>query len=296
MEKKMENKVIELKQKPIIAYELVEQKGKEVQELIDSLSLDTIEATEDNLKTIKSTRTNLSKEFKIFEDQRKMVKELIMKPYNDFDEAYKKHISVLFKDADVLLKDKTSTVESKLLDEKVVGISNYFQQLNTHDFISFNDLGLKIIRSKSDTVIKNEIEDYLFDIETSINTIKTLENNDRVLAKFQISKDLNSAISQTNIELQREKEIADRKEAQRVAQEQIEEEARLREAQRQQAQNEVIDAVIEEPVIQDEPIVQKVVQTPQAPKIFKSSFTVFGTQEQFTELKQFMNIKGIRYE
>ena len=204
-------------------------------------------------------------------------------------------LSVLFKDADVLLKDKTSTVESKLLDEKVVGISNYFQQLNTHDFISFNDLGLKIIRSKSDTVIKNEIEDYLFDIETSINTIKTLENSDRVLAKFQISKDLNSAISQTNIEIQREKEIADRKEAQRVAQEQIEEEARLREAQRQQELNEVIEAVIEEPIIQPEPA-QQVVQTPQAPKIFKSSFTVFGTQEQFAELKQFMNNKGIRHE
>ena len=289
------NKIIVLEQKPIISYDLVEAKGKEAQALIDSLRLDMIEATENNLKTIKSTRTNLSKEFKIYEAQRKMVKEHIMKPYNDFDEAYKKYISVLFKDADVLLKDKTSTVESKLLDAKVDGIKNNFEELNKFDFVSFNDLGLKIIRSKSDTVIRSEIEEYLSNIDNAIATIQTLENSDRVLAKFQMSRDLNSAISQTNIEIQREKEIADRKEAQRVAQEQIEEEARPIEVQRQQAQDEAIEDVIEEPIIQPEPV-QQVVQTPQQPKIFKSSFTVFGTTEQFAELKNFMNERGIRYE
>lgn len=270
----MKNDVIVLKQKPIIAYDLVEQKGKEVRGLIASLNLNEIEPTEDNLKTIKSTRTSLSKEFKIFEDQRKMVKELIMKPYNDFDEAYKKHISTLFKDADVDLKNKASIVEDMLLEAKTDSLKDYFEIVNTFNFVKFEDLQLKIIRSKPDTAIKSEIDIYLADIENALTTIKTLENSERVLAKFQISKDLNSAISQTNLELQREKEIIKQKEEQEAAQEQRRSKEAAKPKEKQQIKKETKE---------------------DQPKTFKSSFVVYGTREQFAELKEFMNNKGIKY-
>jgi hypothetical protein len=284
-----ENKVIVLEQKPIISYGLVEQKGKEVGELISSLKLGEIEASETNLKLIKDTRSSLSKEFKIFEDQRKMVKELIMKPYNDFDEAYKQHIKILFEDADKQLKEKTTSVENVLLDEKINGIKEYFNEINKFDFIKFDDLNLKIIRSKSDNVVKSEIDNYMIAIDGAIETINTLEYSDRVLAKFQISKDLNSAISQTNIEIQREKEIFERKEAQRIAEEQRKENQRLADEQlKNEEQNIQQDVYVEQPAYEPE---QK-----EEPKVFKASFTVLGTKEQFAELKQFMKNKGIRYE
>jgi len=66
---------------------------------------------------------------------------------------------------------------------------------------------LKIIKSKSDKYIKTEIDEYLANIEMSISTIKTLPNKERVLAKFQMSRDLNRSISETNIEIQREEQI-----------------------------------------------------------------------------------------
>jgi hypothetical protein len=289
-----ENKVIVLEQKPIISYGLVEQKGKEVGELISSLKLGEIEASESNLKLIKDTRSSLSKEFKIFEDQRKMVKELIMKPYNDFDEAYKQHIKILFEDADKQLKEKTTSVESALLDEKINGIKEYFNEVNKFDFIKFDDLNLKIIRSKSDNVIKSEIDNYITAVDVAIETINTLENSDRVLAKFQISKDLNSAISQTNIEIQREKEIFERKEAQRIAEEQRKENQILADEQRKNEEQNIVHQ--EEDVCVDQPAYQPEPKQEDQQEIFKASFTVFGTKEQFAELKQFMKNKGIRYE
>jgi len=47
---------------------------------------------------------DLTKDFNDLENQRKMVKEIIMKDYNLFEDDYKKLISSLFKTADDQLK------------------------------------------------------------------------------------------------------------------------------------------------------------------------------------------------
>lgn len=204
-------KVVELKQAPIILYDAIEKKSKEVTARIQSLNIEELEATEDNLRVLKTTRTELSKELKNLEEQRKLVKDLVMKPYNDFEEAYKKKISDYYKRADVVLKEKIDYVEDKTLQIKIDGTKNYFDECNTHEFIKFEDLELKIIKSKSDKSIKDEIDDYLAKVGNELNTIDTLENKDRVLAKYQMHKDLNRAISETNIEIERERKIeADR--------------------------------------------------------------------------------------
>ena len=49
--------------------------------------------TEENVKTIKQVRADLNKEFKEVEQQRKTVKEQVLKPYNDFETIYKQYIS-----------------------------------------------------------------------------------------------------------------------------------------------------------------------------------------------------------
>lgn len=41
--------------------------------------------TEENVKAIKQVRADLNKEFKEVEEQRKTVKEQVLKPYNDFE-------------------------------------------------------------------------------------------------------------------------------------------------------------------------------------------------------------------
>jgi len=263
-----DSKVIVLEQKPIISYDLVEQKGKEVSEKIASLNLEAIEANEDNLELLKSTRAELKKEFDTFESQRKMVKELVMKPYNDFDEAYKAHISSLFKDADLQLKEKVSFVDDEILSIKIDGIKEYFVEVNKYDFIAFDDLELKIIKSITDKKIKEQIDEYLTAVENNLSMIETLENSDRILAKYQLHKDLNRAISEAQVEVKREAEI--------------------------KAQNEAKDEQVKKEA--QEQINEEIEEHENAPQKFRASFTVLATKDQLAKLKAFMNSEEISYE
>lgn len=285
------SKVIEVTQKPIIEYSVIDEVAKKVEAKIESLDIDTLEPTDENLSLIKSTRAELNNDFKTLEEQRKLVKDIVLKDYNIFEDKYKKLIASKFKEADATLKGLVQTVTDEILNKKIEGIKSYFDDVNAYDFVSFEDLGLKIIKSKSDKKIKDEVDEYLFNIKQSLETIETLKNKDRVLAKFQMSKNLSDAIAQTNMEIQREEQIKARNEAKAKA----EQERQEREAQRSEQQREGFDekqSTTQEPAaIQEKQVIQK-----EEPKTFKSSFTVYGTREQFKLLKQFMNENNIKYE
>ena len=92
------SKIIEVTQKPIIAYSLLQEMSDKVGIKIDSLSIGTLEPTEDNLSIIKSTRAELNNDFKTLEEQRKMVKDIVLKDYNIFEDEYKTLISTKFKE------------------------------------------------------------------------------------------------------------------------------------------------------------------------------------------------------
>lgn len=281
------SKAIIVTQKPIIMYELLEPISKNITAKIQSLNIESLYPTEDNLALIKRTRTDLKKDFDSLEDARKMAKELIMADYNRLDEMYKKLISSPFKIADDQLKTLVDTVESGILKIKIDSIKEYFNGENTFDFVIFDNMNLKIIKSKSDKIIKTEIDEYLANIKMSLATIETLTNKERVLAKFQMSKDLNRSISETNIEIQREEQIkAQNEERER----QTEERKRLLEESQRIASEQFQDEVEQEP---SEPIVQ---ENNVDEQVYKAKFAVFATKAQLKELKQFMNERGIRYE
>lgn len=290
------SKAIVVTQKPIIVFELLEPISQNVTAKIQSLNIESLEPTEDNLALIKRTRTDLKKDFDDLENARMMAKELIMKDYNTLDELYKKLIKSPFADADLKLKNLVDTVESGILKLKIDGLKEYFEDQNTFEFVSFDDIGLKIIKSKADKGIKTEIDEYLANIKMSIATIETLPNKERVLAKFQMSKDLNRSISETNIEIQREEQIkaqnAERERLDVERKQRAEEQQRILIQQRQEAE----DAIVQE-VLQANPQLEK--QEPQPiteDQVYKASFTVYATKAQLSELKTFMKEKGIRYE
>lgn len=83
------SKIIEVTQKPIIEYSFIDEIAKNVEAKIESLNIDTLEPTEDNLSVIKSTRAELNNDFKTLEEQRKMVKDIVLKDYNAFEDKYK---------------------------------------------------------------------------------------------------------------------------------------------------------------------------------------------------------------
>lgn len=278
------NKVIEVTQKPIIEYSVIKEVSLRVDEKIKSLSLETLEVSENSLVSVKNIRAELSKDFKVLEEQRKLVKDIVLKDYNEFEAQYKELIASKFKDADLLLKGKIDEVTDAVLNKKIDGIKEYFESVNTHSFIKYEDLELKVIKSISDKKLKEEINAYLENVKISLDTIETLPDKDRVLAKYQMFKDLNTAISQTNIEIEREKQI----EEQRLAKEETEK-------QRQEQLKKQSEVVVNAEANDTNPFEEQV-QPQQEEQIFKSSFTVFGTKEQFKLLKEFMNNNNIKYE
>jgi len=285
----MDANIIVVEQKPIIKYSLLKQISEEVSSKIEALDIDNIDANEDTVRTIKRTRTELGKEFKTLEEQRKMVKEIVLKDYNEFEDAYKSLIATHYKDADIKLKMLVSSVEDKILQKKIDGIKEYFNTMNTYDFIRFEDLGLKIIKSRSDKSIKEEIDAYLEAVTQNIETIKTLSYPNRVLAKYEITKDLNSAISQTNIEMQREEEIKKRKEErERLAKEEQEK----REAEAKQQTEAQQEAIFDTPENDEPPAFRE--PEPTQEQVFKTSFFVKGTKTQLKKLKAYIINEGIK--
>ena len=255
----------EVVQNPIIEYSKLQEISDKVKAEVDSFGVDSIEATEENLSLMKKTRASLNNRFKEFEDRRKFIKSTVLKPYNDFEKSYKTLISSVFNDAESLLKSNISSVESGILNEKIEGLKSYFDEVNDLEFVKFEHLDLKINRSTSDKSIEESIDSQLDGIKQDLATIDTLSNKDRVLVRYQMSRDLNASISAVNIEMEREKEIA-----------------------------EVSQRVEEEPAIEAQAAVQEVARDDE--EVYKTSFKVTATMQQLKELKEFMNSRGIRYE
>lgn len=266
-----------IEQKPIIKYSELENIGEFVKEKIASIGIDSIEATEVNLSVLKSTRAALNNQFKDFEDRRKFIKDTVLKPYDDFEDKYKSFITINFKNADDQLKGKITTVESGILNNKIDALKVYFSENNPFDFVKFEQLGLKITRSASDKSIKNQIDLALSQIAVDIETINTLQHKERVLAQYQMSLDLNAAISSVNIAIERENQIE------------------AAEKEKEVIQQEAPKAlpVIEEPKDVEPEAIAEVVENSE---LYKTSFKIIATKQQIRDLKQFMEEKGIRYE
>lgn len=265
----MENKIIKLEQVPVIDYKGIEDIKNEVATRMTNLKLDELVVTEENVKEIKQLRTTLKKEFTEYEDVRKLIKDQVMKPYNDFEAKYKE-MAVFYTGADNKLKAKINEVEDSLLQIKIDEIKAYFDDVNKNEFISFEDIGLKIIKSKSNKSYCDEIDEYLKGVANDLTTIETLENKSRVLAKYQISKNLNQAISETNIEIEREKAIKQREEE---------------EKQRNLFNAEDVDKKPQEPIKEE---IKEAKETTKDAEILEMTFTVVGTIEQLKLVKQFI--------
>lgn len=281
------NDLPEVVQKPIIEYSKLQEISNKVKAEVDSFGIGKIEETEENLSLMKKTRASLNNRFKEFEDRRKFIKSTVLKPYDDFEKSYKTLISSVFSNAENSLKSSINTIEAGILDEKTQGLKSYFESVNTFDFLKFEHLDLKINRSTSDKSIQDSINEQLEQVQQDLATINTLPNKDRVLVRYQMSRDLNASISAVNIEMEREKSIA---EAKRKADEKaakLAEQRRLQEAQ--QAEKEAS-------ILEEAPAVEQETQPAQAEEILVTSFKVIATMQQLKELKEFMDLKEIRYE
>ena len=201
------NTLIKLKQSPVIEFSDMEARGLEVQESIAQMNIDKIEPTEENRSMMKKMRTTLNKELSVFEDQRKMIHSKITEPYNAFKDSYEINIKSVYQSATEKLKEKISEVEKRMLDIKKTTLTAYFEEHNTHNFITIDNVGLNIILSASEKKLKEQIDKFLDQVDSEVESISAMENSVRILGYYQKTLDLADSISSVNADIKREEEL-----------------------------------------------------------------------------------------
>ena len=285
-----EEQLITLQQPPIIIYERIKAVGQQIEAKIAELNLDNQLVTEDTKQALKNTRAELNKEFATFEQQRKLIKEMVNAPYEAFEKAYKDNIKVHYEQADSTLKSKLTEFDNHLRQDKEDRARAYFIEAckaNNIDFLPFEKLYLKININTSDKSLRESIDSTIERVVKDLETANFIPENDEfkaeVLTEYKQTLDVSAALrkaqyrkQQREAELQRIEEQKKRAEQARLVAEE-----RARETAPLQAPAQVQPA-------------QEATQTQPAPELVQTTFTVQGTREQLQALKQYIISNNIQ--
>jgi len=281
-----EEQLITLQQPPIIIYERIKAVGQQIEAKIAELNLDNQLVTEDTKQALKNTRAELNKEFATFEQQRKLIKEMVNAPYEAFEKAYKDNIKVHYEQADSTLKSKLTEFDNRLRQDKEDRARAYFIeacQANNIDFLPFEKLYLKININTSDKSLRESIDSTIERIVKDLETANFIPESDEfkaeVLTEYKQTLDVSAALRNAQYRKQQRKDELQRIEAQRATAEQ----ARLdaEEIARETAPLQAPAQVTNEAQADE----NKVIQT---------TFTVQGTRSQLQALKQYIISNNIQ--
>jgi hypothetical protein len=207
------NNEIKLVQKPIISHEL-KAVGQSIAKRLEELNLPNLIANEDTLKYLKETRATLNKEFDILEKDRKILKTALNEPYNEFEQVYKEEVTDRYTPALSLLKDKVSSVEIKIKDEKKEAIKSYFVELclsENIDFVCFDQLNLDINISTTEKAYKEKCNEFIAKVQDDLRLIKSMDFEVEIMAEYKSTLNVSKSIQ----------DIKDRKERERVESERV---------------------------------------------------------------------------
>lgn len=275
------NSLIVVKQLPVIEQQLLMVKQKIESRVQEALSL---ECTVETVKDIKKVRAELNKEFKEFEMRRKAVKELIMKPYDEFDRYYKDCITEQYKKADIQIRDRIASVESSLLSDKYDKIKAYYDECVKSvglEWIPFEIALPSITLSASVKSLQKTVKEFIDKVNSDIKLIHTMQNSDEIMVEYKKNYDVSLS---TQIVLERKAEIENEKQF------------AIQAEQREIANNQVIKKV-EETVEETEPLTAPaVVKEVQSEPEYPCRFKVTGTIAQLKALKEYMIAENLKFE
>lgn len=274
--------LIEVKQLPII-----EEQLKNVSAVIDERvkNATSLVCTEETVKTIKELRAELNKDYKEFEAQRKMVKEQVLKPYNDFEDIYKKCISDKFRNADLILKGRIETVENELKAKKEQEIKDYFEEYKTAieiDFITYEQAKINVTLSASMKSLKEQAKTFIDKIADDLKLIETQEHKAEILVEYKQTLNVSNAITTVTNRFKAIEEEK-RKEEQKVVHIEMNENHEITKESHEQ-----LEGIFNKPLEQPKEEIQE--------DILTLRFTVRGTRTKLKALKQFLESGGYEYE
>ena len=270
------NDLIIIEQLPIIKERLASVSEEIEKKTAEALAMI---CTEETVKTVKALRADLNKEFKTLEDQRKTVKEAVMKPYDEFDQLYKDLISSKFKAADAELSSKITEVESALKEAREKEVRAYYDEYAASLHISgysFDRAGVNVTLSASLKSLKDAAKAFADRVYSDLLLIGTQEYSAEILVEYQKSLNASEAIRlviDRHLAIEEEK----RKEAERAAITKTETVA-----------VEAVDAFLPPPEVIAEP--------PKKTQLFTTTFRVTGSKDQLIALRDYLKNGGYKYE
>lgn len=319
-------KAIILKQNAVIQHDLLNV-GKMVDERLEELNIENLVATDDTIRALKTLRTELNKELRDFEEQRKTIKNIVAKPYMDLEEVYKEEVSEKYNNALTILKDKIDEHEMRVKLEKQKVIESYFNEVRDytgHSFLKYDDLDIKINLSTSIKKYREEVDEFVKRVDDDIKLISTQDHEAEILVEYK--KDLNCSRAIQDVA---ERRAAEKYEAEKRKNEELKrresmlnwllfEFKEFENAYVQKAHNDLyisvedvetrseieFDAIITnmERRIKERYKVSAPVkiappqQESEAPKMLKARFEVEGTLEQLKALKECLINNNITYK
>lgn len=271
-EELLPKELIKVIQVPEIEFTKLKEFNAQIMFNINSLDLENMVATPDNVKEIKAKRTDVRKSLQALEDSRKFTEKTIMGPYKAFEKEYNKLVKLPLTVADKLLKSKIDTVEDDLRKEKTNKFKEYVETLKVQydmPFINFEDLNLNIQLSTTESSLTDEIHAFFVKVENDLRVIDTNVNKTRVLAMYMKDLDLANAIVNVENAIQVEQALE----------------------AKQQAVEVVEPAAVEAAPVEIAPTVVEARE-----ELVKAQFIVTGTKAQLKELANYMESRGIKYE
>ena len=273
--------LIEVKQLPVI-----EEQLRSVSTVIDERvkNATSLVCTEESVKTIKEIRAELNKDYKEFENKRKLVKEQVLKPYNDFENVYKECISDKFRNADIILKGKIDNVENELKAKKEKEIKEYFEEYKTAnniDFITYGQARINVTLSVSMKGLKEQAKQFIDKIVDDLKLIETQEHKTEILVEYKQTLNVSQAITSVTNRFKAIKEEKKRQE-QKVVHIEMNENHEITQKSYEQLEN-TFNKPLEQPKEENE-------------EILTLKFAVRGTRTKLKELKQFLESGGYDYE
>ena len=127
MENENLNDLIVVKQLPVIEETLKNISTKIAEKVATATAL---VVNDDTIKEVKTARAELNKMKDELEAKRISVKNMVLKPYDDFEKVYKEYITEPFARADKDLKEKISNVENAQKEAKKEKILEYCQTID----------------------------------------------------------------------------------------------------------------------------------------------------------------------
>lgn len=192
------NELIVVEQLPIIKEQLKLASVEIDKKVAEAMS---VLCTEENVKVVKEIRASLNKEYKKFEEKRKEVKTIVLKPYEEFENVYEEHISNKFKKADLALKGQIEAIENELKEKRREEVKKYFNEYQSEkniDFVTFENANINVTLTASMKSLKEQAKSFLDKIADDLALIETQEHKAEIIVEYKQTLNVSKAITNVN--------------------------------------------------------------------------------------------------